>query len=229
MNGLPCYRRIYAAYCTWEQGDPRLSRGLRGFGDFGELGVRGLAMTIGRALPLVLALLVLSFGSANAQFGGMPGMGMPGSPGMGSPGGFSPGFGAQPQQPPAACQSLLVLRDETQKAGNALKVAGEKKAQPDEVCKLFKTFMASEVKMIKGLEDGQQLCGVPPDAIKSVKAQHANVSKMAKQVCDAAAQGPRQTGPSFSEALGSTPPVPDNATKRGYGTFDTLSGSQLAR
>ena len=181
-------------------------------------------MTIGRALPLVLAFLLLSFGSASAQFGGMPGMGMPGHRRV-----ASPGFGAQPQQPPAACQNLMVLRDETQKAGNALKVAGEKKAQPDEVCKLFKAFMASEVKMIKGLEDGAQLCGVPPDAIKSVKAQHANVSKMAKQVCDAAAQGPRPTGPSFSEALGSTPTVPDNATKRGFGTFDTLSGSQLVR
>lgn len=182
-------------------------------------------MTIGRALPLVLVLLLLSFASASAQFGGMPGMGMPGS----SPGGFSPGFGAQPQQPPAACQNLLTLRDETQKAGNALKVAGDKKAPPDEVCKLFKNFMAAEVKMIKGLEDGAQLCGVPPDAIKSVKAQHASVQKVAKNVCDAAAQGPRQTGPSFSEALGSTPTVPDNATKRGFGTFDTLSGSQLAR
>lgn len=189
-------------------------------------------MTIGRALALVLLLLVSSFGAANAQFTGM-GMGMPGpgmgSPGMGSPGGFSPGFGAQPQQPPAACQHLLTLRDEAQKAGNALKVAGEKKAPPEETCKLFKNFMAVEVKMIKGLEDGAQVCGVPPDTIKSVKAQHANVSKIAKQVCDAAAMGPRPTGPSFSEALGSTPTVPESSTKRGYGTFDTLSGSQLVR
>ena len=185
-------------------------------------------MTIGRALPLVLAFLVVSFGSANAQFTGM-GVGMPGSPGMGSPGGFSPGFGAQPQQPPAACQHLITLRDEAQKAGNALKVAGEKKAPPDETCKLFKNFMAVEVKMIKGLEDGAQICGVPPDAIKAVRAQHATVQKVAKQVCDAAAMGPRPAGPSFSDVLGSTPTVPDTATKHGYGTFDTLSGSQLVR
>jgi hypothetical protein len=185
-------------------------------------------MTSGRALPLTLAFVVLSFAPAYAQFGGM-GMGMPGSPGMGMQGAPMTPFGAQPQQPPPACQNLLVMRDETQKAGLALKTAGEKKAPPEEACKLFKVFVAAESKMIKGLEDNSQACGVPPEAIKQVKAQHVNVNKMAKQVCDAAAQGPRPTGPSFSEALGSTPSVPDSKNKSGFGTFDTLSGSQLLR
>ncbi len=187
-------------------------------------------MTIRRAFPLVLAFIVSSFAPANAQFTGM-GMGMPGSPGFGGPGMASPGFGAQPQpqQPPPACQHLLTLRDETQKAAAALKAAGDKKAGPEEACKLFKVFVAAEGKMIKGLEDGAQICGVPQDAIKSVKAQHVNIAKTAKNVCDAAAMGPRPTGPTFSEALGSTPTVPENTSKRGYGTFDTLSGSQLVR
>jgi hypothetical protein len=186
-------------------------------------------MTSGRALPLVLAFVSLSFVPAYAQFGGM-GMGMPGSPGMqGAP--MSP-FGAQPQQPqqpPPACQNLMALRDDTQKAGAALRAAGEKKAGPEEACKLFKVFVAAESKMIKALEASSQVCGVPADTIKQVKAQHVGVNKMAKQVCDAAAAGPRQTGPSFSEVLGSTPAVPDSNTKRGYGTFDTLSGKQLLR
>jgi hypothetical protein len=186
-----------------------------------------------RALPLALAFVALSFTAAQAQFGGM-GMGMPGSPGMGMPSApMSPSpFGApqQPQQPPAACQNLMVLRDNTQKAGAALKAASEKKAAPEEACKLFRVFVGAESKMIKALEENSQACGVPLDAIKQVKAQHVNVGKMAKQVCAAAAQGPRPTGPSFSEVLGTTPAVPDdNNAKRGYGTFDTLSGSQLVR
>ena len=186
-------------------------------------------MTSGRALPVTLAFVALSIAPAYAQFGGM-GMGMPGSPGMSAPQSapMTP-FGAQPQQPPAACQKLIAMRDETQKAGAALKAAGEKKAPPEEACKLFKVFVAAENKMIKGLEENSQACGVPPEAIKQVKAQHVNVGKMAKQVCDAAAQGPRPSGPSFSEVLGSTPSVSDNNTKSGYGTFDTLSGSQLLR
>jgi hypothetical protein len=186
-------------------------------------------MTLSRALPIALALVLLPLGAANAQFGGM-GMSMPGSPSA-PPFGGAPQtpFGAQPQQPPPACQKLLTLRDETQKAGGALKVAGEKKAPPEEACKLFKIFVAAESRMIKGLEEGAQMCGVPPDAIKNVKAQHVGVTKMAKQVCDAAAQGPRPAGPSFSEVLGSTPTVPETTSKHGYGTFDTLSGSQLVR
>jgi hypothetical protein len=44
-----------------------------------------------------------------------------------------------------------------------------------------------------------------------------------------AAQGPTQRS-SLSDALGTTPVVPDtNSTKKGQGTFDTLSGSPLAR
>lgn len=156
-------------------------------------------------------------------------MGMPGSPGMGMPSAPMSPFGAQPQQPPAACQNLMALRDDTQKAGGALKAASERKAPPEEACKLFKTFVAAESKMIKALEENSQVCGVPAEAIKQVKAQHVGVGKMAKQVCDAAAAGPRPTGPSFSEVLGSTPAVPDNNTKRGFGTFDTLSGNQLLR
>jgi len=181
-------------------------------------------MTIRRA-ALVLAFGLVSLAPASAQF---MGMGMPGSPGYGGP---SAGFSApaQPQQPPPACQNLLTLRDETQKAAGALKAAGEKKAGPEEACRLFKVFVAAEGKMIKALEDGAQICGVPPDAIKSVKAQHVAVAKTAKNVCEAAAQGARPAGPTFSEALGSTPTVSENTVKRGYGTFDTLSGSQLAR
>jgi predicted acylesterase/phospholipase RssA len=75
------------------------------------------------------------------------------------------------------------------------------------------------------------LCGVPGEVIKNVKAGHSKASQVAKQVCDVAARGAQPAGPSLSEALGTTPTVPDSstATKRGAGTFDTLEGSPLAR
>ena len=139
-------------------------------------------MTLSRALPLVLVLAVSPVAPAAAQFGGMPGMpgsgmspGMPGSP-----------FGAPQQGPPPACQQLLATRDETQKHGQALQAAGQKKAQPEELCKLFKNFIASETKMIKGLEEHGATCGAPPEVIKQVKAGHSRASQMAKQVCDGA-------------------------------------------
>jgi hypothetical protein len=180
-------------------------------------------MTIRPVVPLVFALAVLPLWPAAAQFGGMPGM--PGSTGMpGSP------FGAPQQGPPPACQQLLSLRDETAKHGTALQAAGKKKVPAEELCKLFKTFTAAESKMIKGLEEHRATCGVPPEVIKQVKAGHDKATQMSKHVCELAAQGPRPSGPSLSEALGATPMVPDSSTsRRGQGTFDTLTGSPLAR
>jgi len=183
-----------------------------------------------RVFPLALALAVLPLWPAAAQFGGMPGMPGGMSPGGASPGGASP-FDAAPQQgPPPACRQLMTYRDETQKHGQALQEAGKKKLPPEEVCKLFKAFLAAESKMAKGLEDNSATCGVPPDVVKQVKLSHAKASQMGKQVCDAAAQGPRPAGPSLSDALGTTPTVPDAGSgKKGYGTFDTLTGTPLAR
>ena len=52
-------------------------------------------------------------------------------------------------------------RDETQKHAQALQAAGQKKAKPDELCKLFKAYLAAESKLVKGLEEDGATCGVP--------------------------------------------------------------------
>jgi len=171
-------------------------------------------MRVIRALPLALALAAMPLWPAAAQFGGMPGM--PGSPGMSpaGPGMSTPGgaFSA-PQEPPPACQQLLAIRDEVGKHGKALQAAGEKKAPAEELCKLFKAFLASEGKLLKGLQG------------------HGKASEVGKKVCDAAAQGPRQAAPSLADALGAAPTVPDAsaARKKGASTFDTLTGSPLGQ
>ena len=193
-------------------------------------------MTLSRALPLALVLAVVPLWPAAAQFGGMPGM--PGSPGM-SPGGMSPGPGmpgmpggafSAPQAPPPACQQLLSNRDDVSKHGQALQAAGQKKVPPEELCKLFKVFLSAEDKMLKGLQEHSATCGVPPEVLKQVKEGHGKASEMSKKICDIAAQGPRQAGPTLSDALGTTPLVPDASTaKKGSSTFDTLTGSPLGQ
>ena len=98
------------------------------------------------------------------------------------------------------------------------------------MCKLFKVFLGAETKMLKGLEEQSTTCGVPPEVLQQVRSGHSRASQTSKQICEVAAQGPRPSGPSLSDALGTTPVVPDtNSTKKGQGTFDTLSGSPLAR
>ena len=157
----------------------------------------------------------------------MPG-GMSPAPGM-SPGAPAASFGA-PQQPPPACQQLLSAREETAKHGKALQAAGEKKAPAEELCKLFKAFLAAESKMLKGLQGNSATCGVPPEVLKQVKDGHGKASEVSKRVCDAAAQGSKPAGPTLSDALGTTPMVPDASTgNKKQSTFDTLTGSPLAR
>lgn len=182
-------------------------------------------MTVCRTLSLVTLLAAIPV-AAQAQFGGMPGM-----PG-GVPGGG--GFGGPPAGPPPACQQLLALRDETQKHGLAIQKANERKANVQEACRLFKAYLATEAKFIKGIEENSRICGVPPDVIKQVKEGHAKASQVGKQVCEAAAQGPRPAGPSLSEALGAGPIMPDasksdGSKSSGGGAFDTLSGNVLSR
>jgi len=179
-------------------------------------------MTFCRVLSLAAMLAAASAYPAQAQFGGMPGM--PGAPGMG-------GFGAPPAAPPPACQQLIALRDETQKTGNAIAAAQQRKVKADvvEACKLFKAFLATETKFIHGLTENMSLCGVPPQIIKQYQDGHGKAAQIGKQVCDAA-EHPRPTGPSLSDALNSAPILPDaDNTKTGRGTYDTLQGNALTR
>jgi hypothetical protein len=178
-------------------------------------------MTFCRVLSSVSVAAMLAMASApsvQAQFGGMPGM--PGAPGMG-------GFGGPPAGPPPACQQLMVLRDERQKSVDAL-TASKAKADPVEACKLFKTLISTETKFIQGLETNSTQCGVPPQVIKQAHDGHTKAVQIAKRVCDVA-EHPRPTGPSLSDALNSTPVLPDaDNTKTGRGTYDTLQGNALA-
>jgi hypothetical protein len=144
-------------------------------------------MRVGRALAL-LAMLIAPV-AASAQFGGMPGT--PGGP-PGMPGGF--GAAPQPQPPPPACQELLALRDETQKHGMAIQRANERKGTVQEACRLFRLYLSAEVKFMKGIEEHGRTCGVAPDVLKQVKDSHSRASQIGKQVCEAAAQGPRPAG-----------------------------------
>jgi hypothetical protein len=175
-------------------------------------------MTVYRVLAAA-AIVGITIHHAGAQFGGMPGL--PGGPG--APGGPG-GFGA----PPPQCQELLSLRDGVQKHGEALAAANKRKASVQEACRLFKNFVSAEAKMIRALEKNGPSCGVPANVVPQIKGNHAQASKMATQVCEAAKAPQRPPGPSLSDALGTSPPVPDSS-KRGAGTFDTLTGNPLAR
>ena len=150
----------------------------------------------------------------------------PATGGSFSPGGPRPGPPPPGAAPPPVCLQFPSVRDQAEKDGNAIRAASERKAAREEICALFNKFVGSEGRMVKFLETNQQVCGVPSDAIKNVRGQHAKSQQIRKQVCSA---GPAAAGPSLSDALGGGPILPDEKPKPGRGTFDTLTGSPLAR
>jgi hypothetical protein len=127
---------------------------------------------------------------------------------------------------------FMPLRQDAEKKAGAIKAAAAKKSQPV-ICNAFKTFAAAEAKMVKFVTDNGASCGIPPDATKNIKANHAKTIEIRDKVCSAnpaAAAGPRT--PSLSDALGTSSRLPDTSspqTQKGGATFNTLTGNALQR
>lgn len=135
--------------------------------------------------------------------------------------------------PPDDCmKKFMPLREEAEKRGKLIKAAGDRKAGPEEACKLIGSFGQSEIKMIKFVESNAARCGIPPSVADQMKTGHKNTENMQKKVCAMAQQvqqkGP--AGPSLSEVLGSSAAAPEaTAVRKGGSTFDTLNGNVLTR
>ncbi len=148
-------------------------------------------------------------------------------------------FGGAGPQPPSggppsdACmKGFMPLREEAEKRGKMIKAASERKAPPDEACKLIASFGAAEVKMIKYIDANAAKCGIPPQIGEQLKTGHKNTEKMQTQVCNVAqqAQSRPAAGPSLSDVLGTSAALPEaQPTRKGGSTFDTLNGNVLTR
>jgi hypothetical protein len=137
-------------------------------------------------------------------------------------------FAQQAQQ----CGDFTKIRADADQRAMAIRAASQRKAEAKELCGLFQRFVAAEDTVVKFLETNKLWCGVPDVAIKQAKLGHEKTLKMRTAVCSGGAVGgeaPRAKPPSLSDALG--PPSVDTPsnTKTGRGTFDTLTGSPLAR
>ena len=129
-------------------------------------------------------------------------------------------------------KGFLPLREEAEKRGKMIKAASDRKAPPDEACKLIANFGQAEIKMIKYVQSHAAKCGIPPEVPEQLKHGHKNTENMQKKVCDVAQQQKQKgpAGPSLSDVLGSSAALPEaTATKKGGSTFDTLNGNVLTR
>jgi hypothetical protein len=158
-----------------------------------------------------------------------------GAPPVSGGGTFGPPPGQQAGPPGGddCMKKFLPLREEAERRGKAIKAAGERRAPPDEACKLIGNFSQAELKMIKYVEANSARCGIPAEIANQLRTGHKNTSQMQQKVCSVAQQQQQRgpAGPSLSEMLGSSAAMPEaNTTKRSGGsTFDTLNGNVLAR
>ena len=85
-------------------------------------------------------------------------------------------------------KGFIPLREEAERRGKLIKAASDRKAPPDEACKLITNFGEAEVKMIAYVETNSAKCGIPPQIADQLKNGHKNTEKMQKQVCAVAQQ-----------------------------------------
>ena len=153
--------------------------------------------------------------------------------GGGGMGGPPPGGGAPPNQ--QECMGPFTkLRNEAEKRANLIRAASQRKAPPQEACRLIGDFANAEMKLISFVKSKAQTCGIPPTVGQQMSQAHAKTEQLRRNVC-AAANGAPQGGPapapSLSEAIGSpvVPEAPTAKRSQGGGMFDTLSGNVLTR
>ena len=130
-------------------------------------------------------------------------------------------------------KGFLPLREEAEKRGKLIKAASDRKAPPEEACKLIGNFGAAETKMISFVKANAAKCGIPAQVADQLQAGHKNTVAMQQKVCGYAQQAAQQKAaamPSLSEVLGSSASVPEATPQRkGGSTFDTLNGNVLTR
>jgi hypothetical protein len=155
-------------------------------------------LTIRRLIvPLTAAVVTLHAGQVFAQ-GAFPSQGS-------AP--VSSGFSEPPPQASGSAEACTngfsPLREEAERRGKLIKAASDRKAPPDEACKLIGNFGQAELKMIKYVEANSAKCGIPPEIAEQLRTGHKNTDKMQKQVCTMAQRRPSAgVGPGRSAGAG---------------------------
>ena len=74
-------------------------------------------------------------------------------------------------------KGFVPLREDAEKRGKTIKAASDRKAPPDEACKLIGNFGQAELKMIKYVETNSAKCGIPPQIADQLKNGHKNTDE----------------------------------------------------
>ena len=130
---------------------------------------------------------------------------------------------------PPCMNEFAPLREETEKRAKAVQAASKRKPppSPQEACKLFTALVGAQDKMAKFVTAKGAACSIPKEVGEQIKLAITQTDQVRTRVCDVAARPPAPSGPSLSEALGTSRLADPSNIKRGGGTFDTLTGTPL--
>jgi hypothetical protein len=116
---------------------------------------------------------------------------------------------AQPSQAGAGDECMkdyLPLRAEAEKRGQLIKAAGNRRAPPDDLCKLITDYGQSEIAMIRYLEANMTICAIPARMPDQLKSAHKTAAALQNKVCASAQQrGPAGPTGDFSPASTNPP------------------------
>jgi hypothetical protein len=79
-----------------------------------------------------------------------------------------------------------LLREEAEKRGKLIKAASERKAPPDEACKLIVSFGEAQIRMIKHVESNAAKCGIQQQIADQLLAAYKNTDALLQKVCSVA-------------------------------------------
>ena len=100
------------------------------------------------------------------------------------------------------------LRDEAARRGKLIKDASVRHAAADETCRLIRSFVEAEIKMIDFVEARATACAVPASILEQLQSSHKTTEALQTKICNVAQQPQQQ------------PPVGDFPyEKKGQSTF----------
>jgi hypothetical protein len=84
------------------------------------------------------------------------------------------------------------LRDEAERRGKLIKDASARHAPVDETCRLIRSFVEAEVRMVDFVEAKATACAVPPSVLAQLKSSSRTTEALQMKVCNVAQQPQKQ-------------------------------------
>ena len=102
-----------------------------------------------------------------------------------------PGLAGQGNGTPSADQcnnEFAPLRDEAARRGKLVKDASARHAPVDETCRLIRSFVEAEIRMINFVEAQATACAVPASVLEQLKSSNKTTEALQTKICNAAQQ-----------------------------------------